>query len=344
MSYVARLSQCLFLTLAFGSCAAHADDTAEIYAKKEVKFVVGVSAGGGYDAYARLIARYFGKHLPGNPTVLVTNMPGAGSVVAARYIYSVAPKDGTYIGAIYASAIIEPLIVGGSKIDYDPAKFNFVGSANKEAFICVARADSGVKRAEDLRVSELVIGSTSAGGTTRDYPTLLNSVLGTRMRLVSGYPGTSEIFLALERGEVQGACGLSWSNFSLRRSQWLSSGFVNVLVQEGYEDHPDLAKMGVPLAVDLARSKIEREVLEFVYAQAAFGRPYVTPPGVSRERVAALREAFSKSLRDEDLRAEAKKSNLDLSPLSGEDFEQLIATLFRANPEVIQRARDALAR
>lgn len=344
MSYLACLSRFLLAIYAIGNCSARADVIADFYAKKEVRFVVGVSAGGGYDAYARMLARYYGRHLPGSPAVVVTNMPGAGSLVAARHIFSVAPRDGTYIGAIYASAIIEPLIAGANRSDYDPAKFNFLGSANKEAFICVARSDSGVKRAEDLRDRELVIGSTSAGGTTRDYPTLLNNVLGTKMRLVSGYPGTTEIFLAVERGEVQGACGLSWTNFSLRREQWLSSGFVNVLVQENYEDHPDLKKIGVPLAVDLARSKAEREVLEFVYAQAAFGRPYVTSPGVPSDRVAALREAFAKSLQDEDLRNEAKKSNLDLSPLSGEDFEQLIATLFRAKPEVLKLAREALTR
>ena len=148
MSYLACLSRFLLAIYAIGNCSARADVIADFYAKKEVRFVVGVSAGGGYDAYARMLARYYGRHLPGSPAVVVTNMPGAGSLVAARYIFSVAPRDGTYIGAIYASAIIEPLIAGANRSDYDPAKFNFLGSANKEVFICVARSDSGVKRAK----------------------------------------------------------------------------------------------------------------------------------------------------------------------------------------------------
>lgn len=344
MSYVARLLGCLIVVLTLGSYSSRAETLADFYSRKEIKFVVGVSAGGGYDAYARLIARHFGKHLPGNPSVVVTNMPGAGSLVAARHIYSVAPKDGTYVGAIYASAIVEPLLAGGNTSDYDPSKFNFLGSANKETFICIARADSGVARAVDLLERELVIGATSAGGTTRDYPSLLNNVLGTKIRVVSGYPGTAEIFLAIERAEIQGACGLSWSNFSLRRQQWLSSKFVNVLLQEGYEGHSDLNKDGVPLAVDLAKSKEAREVLEFVYSQATFGRPYVTSPGVPSERVAALRAAFMDSLRDADLRADAAKSNLDIAPLSGEDFAEVIGKLFSADRRVVARARGALRR
>lgn len=315
----------------------------QFFRGKRVRILIGSSVGGGYDTYARLIARYLGQYIPGNPTIVPENMPGAGGNVAAQYIYAVAPKDGLHIGAVYANSLTEPLLGDKSRMRHDPSKFNYIGNANREVFICVVRSDSPVTGFSDMFARELIIGSTSVGGPSRDYPTMANNLLGTKFRLVSGYPGAREILLAMERGEVQGACGLSWAVFAAHYSHWLSRGSVRILVQEDAEGDLELNKLGVPLVVTFAKTAQDREVLRLVYSQGYFGRPYVVAPSVDQERVDALRNAFMETVRSDQLLADAKRMNLMFMPNSGGDLQRIIAEMYAAPAEVIDRAKQALA-
>lgn len=321
---------------------AAAQDAAEgFYKGKQISVVVGSSAGGGYDTYARLLARYIGAAVPGNPNVVVQNMSGAGSNRAAGFIYSVAPKDGTALGAIFPGAVLQPLL-SDQPAGHDPNKLVYLGSANSDVYVCYVRSDAPVKKFQDVLERELIIGASNPGATTYDLPLLLNSVLGTKFKIVTGYPGSREITLALERGEVQGACGIGWTGIEQMHPDWFAKDKVRVLVQLSNKGYEDLNKRGVPLAESLARTDEDRKVIQLVFSQGSFGRPYVLPPGVPAERVAALRSAFLKSLNDQGLRSEAGKMQLDLDPLSGEDLQKVVAELYATPPHLVERARQAL--
>ena len=331
---------CAALSLA-GSARGD-EPVAAFYTGKQVTIVIGSSVGGGYDTYARLIARYLGAHIPGHPTVVPVNMPGAGSNRAAYDVYAVAPKDGTTIGAIFSGAVVEPLL-GSHTVQHDPTKFIYLGSANDDVFTCFVRAGARAKSFKDAFTMPITLAASQAGGSTVDFPTLADHILGTKFKVVSGYSGTHEMTLAVERGEVDGICGLSWPSLLAQHPDWASNCKVRVLVQEAIKGHPDLDKIGVPLALDFAKTPVDRAVLELVYTQEIFGRPYVLPPGVPADRVAALRQAFMDALHDKDLQAEAAKMRLDVKPVSGEDIQALVAKMYGAPKPVIERARRALA-
>jgi tripartite-type tricarboxylate transporter receptor subunit TctC len=241
--------------------------------------VVGSSPGGGYDTYARLLARHFGSAIPGHPTVVVQNMSGAGSNRAAGFIYAVAPKDGTSIGAIFPGAVLQPLL-SDVPVQHDPNKLVYLGSANSDVYVCYVRSDAPVKTFKDVLDKELIVGASNPGATTYDLPLLLNNVLGTKFRIVTGYPGSREITIALERGEVQGACGIGWTGIEVLHPEWFAKDTIRVLVQLSTKGHEDLNKRNVPRAGDFARSEDDRKVIELVFSQGIFGRPYVLPPGV----------------------------------------------------------------
>jgi tripartite-type tricarboxylate transporter receptor subunit TctC len=323
--------------------AAPAQEAAEAFFRgKQISIVVGSSPGGGYDTYSRLLARHFGNAVAGNPTVVVQNMSGAGSNRAAGYIYSVAPKDGTAIGAIFPGAVLQPLL-SDVAVSHDPSKLVYLGSANSDVYVCYVRSDAPVKTFKDMLAKELIIGASNPGATTYDLALLLNSILGTRFRIVTGYPGSREITLALERGEVQGACGLGWTAIETLHPDWFSQDKVRVLVQLSTKGHPDLNKRGVPRAEELAGNEGDRRVIQLVYSQGIFGRPYVLPPGVPQERVAMLRQAFMAALNDKALRAEADRMQLDVEPIPGEELQKLVAELYATPPHLIERARQALS-
>jgi tripartite-type tricarboxylate transporter receptor subunit TctC len=323
------------------TAASSQDSAAPFFKGKQISIVVGSSPGGGYDVYARMLARSFGAAIPGNPTVVVQNMSGAGSNRAAGFIYSVAPKDGTAIGAIFPGAVLQPLL-SDQPVPHDPSKTIYLGSANSDVYVCFVRADAPVKTYKDVLTTELIIGASNPGATTYDLPHLLNNVLGTKFRIVTGYAGSKEMTLALERGEVQGACGLGWTAIETLHPDWFAKGTVRVLVQLSTDGHPDLNKQGVPRAADLARDADERRVIELVFSQGIFGRPYVLPPEVPRDRVALLRQAFMTAFNDPGFRAEAKKMRLDVDPMPGEKLQQLVADLYATPPHLIERARQAL--
>lgn len=321
---------------------ASAQDSVEsFYRGKQINIVVGSSAGGGYDAYARLLARHFGDRIPGRPTIVVQNMSGAGSNRAAGYIYSVAPKDGTAIGAIFPGAVLQPLL-GEAAPGVDPSKLTYLGSANSDVYVCYVRTDAPVKAYRDVLTRELIIGASNPGATTYDLPQLLNSVIGTKFKIITGYPGSREITLALDRGEVQGACGLGWTGIETLHPDWFKRDLVRPMVQLSTRGHADLNKRGVPRAADLARTEEERKVIELVFSQGEFGRPYVMPPGVPADRVAALRKAFVATLNDRALQGEAGRMHLDIEPMEGQGLQTLVSTLYATPPHLVARARAAI--
>jgi tripartite-type tricarboxylate transporter receptor subunit TctC len=326
------------LITAFPACAQ--DSVAQFYRGKQLNLYIGSTPGGGYDAYARLLARKFSTYIPGNPTIVPQNMPGAGSNKLAGFLYSVAPKDGTAMGAIFSGAIVQPLF--GDPVQHDPSKFLYIGTANVEVFLCMTRNDAAAKSFKDTLEKEVILGSTNEGGSTRDFPAMLNNVLGTKFRLVTGYPGSNEIMLALERNEVQGVCGLGWSSVAPQRARLLDSGLMRIVAQLASKGHRDLDQMGVPLAIDFAKSAEDRRVMDLVFSQLVFGRPYVLPPGVPADRVAALRKAFMDTFRDKEIVAEAARMKLDVDALSGEEVQAEVAKAYATPARIVERARQAL--
>ncbi len=333
------------LVFAVGCLAATAAPAQEpveaFYRGKIVTITVGSAVGGGYDTYARLVSRHLGKHIPGNPTIVVQNIPGAGSNKAASYMALQAPKDGTAIGAIQSGAILQPLI-SDQPIPHDPSKFVMLGSANRSVYLCVVRSDAPVKSFQEAFEKEVLIGTSGEGATLRELPILLINVLGVKLRLIGGYAGSREIIVAMERNEVQGMCGMDWSSLATQQRNWISSGFVRLLAQEDLKGHPEMNRRGVPLTISFAKTEEDRQVMEMIYSQNLFGRPYLVPPGVPSERVAVLRAALAAMLKDPALLAEADKSGLDIGPMGGEELQALVARLYALPPRIIERAKQSL--
>lgn len=332
--------------IAFGAltACASAQEPAAFYKGRTVTIVIGAAPGGGYDTYGRLIARHIGKHIPGAPSVTPSNMPGAGSIVAAAAIANTLPKDGTQIGAIYASAMLEPLLGDGSRLKFDPSKLQNLGSASREVYTCIARPDAKVATLEDARKQELIVGATAEGGTTVDFPLMSNHFLGTRLKVVRGYKGSREVTLAMERGEVQGACGLAWSTLSVQYPRLFEDKLFVMFAQEDMTGHPALTARRVPVTGKLASGAEATAALELFYSQNVLGRPYVVAAEVPKDRALALRKAFMASLEDAELLAEAKKLNVDITPTTGEDVEKLIEKLFATPASVAETVRKTLGR
>jgi tripartite-type tricarboxylate transporter receptor subunit TctC len=321
------------------------DPIADFYRGKSIRFVIGAISGGGNDTYARLVGRHLGRQIPGQPAIVPVNMPGASGHISDAHIYNVAAKDGTVIGSTAPGVITDPLWAGDAgkgKFKYDPARFFHLGSAQIATYNCYLRSDAPVKKFEDAFTTEVILGAAQEGGSTRDAPVLLNNVLGTRFRVITGYPGTREILVAMERNEVQGVCGMGWDAMVSQRPQWLSQGFIRVLVQESIAGMPLFDKLGVPKSIDFAKTGEQREVIALAYAQQAFGRPYLLPPGTPPERVAALRKAFMAATSDPEMLAEARKMRVEVRPLSGEDMQALVTKIYATPRAIVERTRAAL--
>jgi tripartite-type tricarboxylate transporter receptor subunit TctC len=317
------------------------DAIAQFYRGKQITITVGTPAGGGYDAYARLIARHFGKHIPGNPSVIVANMPGAGSKIAGQFIYAVGPKDGTQIGAIFAGALIEPLIATRTS-QFDPSRFQFLGSANDDVYICIARKDAPTKTFKDVFDRDLTMGA-SGGSSSAEVASLVKNVLGVKFKIVQGYVGSRSIMLAMERNEVEGACGFAWPSISATNPSWFGpAGFMRVLVQTHVKGHPELNAEGVPLVSTFARTAEERAVMELYFSHTVFGRPYVMAPEVPAERVAALQAAFMATMKDPAFVAEARKAGMDIDAVDGAEVQRLVATMYSATPDLVEKLKTAL--
>jgi tripartite-type tricarboxylate transporter receptor subunit TctC len=322
--------------------SAHAQDAvAQFYSGKQLKLSIASTPGGGYDSYGRLLGRYIGKYIPGNPTIVPQNMPGAGGNRLAAYLYNVAPKDGTEFGIIFPGAVLDPLI-GTQQVQDDPSKLIYMGSANVETFVCIMRSDAPVKSYEDVLKTQITLAASAAGGSTVDMPALENNLLGAKWKVVRGYPGSREISLAVEQGEAQGNCGVGVSSIEVEHPDWQTSGKYKVLAQETNKGHPLLNSLHIPLVYSFAKSDEQREVMELAYSQEEFGRPFVMPPNVPKERVEALRKAFMLALQDKDLLADAKKQRLDIEPISGEEVQALVTKIYSMPANVVAKAKEAL--
>ncbi len=319
--------------LAMAGAAPAAAQSAEPYAGKTVAVIIGFGPGGGYDTWGRLVTRHIGKHLPGKPTVIAQNMPGGGSYVAASHLFSVAPKDGTVFGLISRDAALGPLS-GAPGARFDALKFSWIGTPTKEHNVCLAYHTAAVKSVQDLREKQLIVGDTGPGTGTRSYPKALAALLGLQFKLVSGFRSSADVFLAMERGEVEGICE-SLDSVSSRKPDWIASGKIVVLLQAGPAPHPGLK--GIPYVLDLARNAEERQVLEFLYAGQGIGRPFVAPPDLPAERLRMLREAFSATMRDTDFIADVKRSKLELEPEDGEYLAALIRKIYATPRTIIER-------
>lgn len=342
-SYLGRAFLSLALSLCYGqslvSQAAAARDPGEaFYRGKTVQIVVGFGAGGGYDLSARAVARYMGRYLPENPTVIVQNMPGAGSLVAANHLYKVAPKDGTVFGIFIASLVLEQLM-GTAGLEFDAGSFNWIGSLMEDHYICVARKASPVKSLEDAMNIPIKLAASGSGTGAFIYPNLMNNLLGTKFNIILGYSGSSEMALAIERGEVDGVCE-SLSGMRTRHPEWLEpdNPFVNRLVLIGLSKRSDMPD--VPLVAEFARDQATRGVFEVVTSTLAMGRPFAAPPGLPGERVATLRRAFVRVLEDPGFRSELQASGLEVyRPRDGEGLQQLVQQLLRAPKEQVELLR-----
>jgi tripartite-type tricarboxylate transporter receptor subunit TctC len=329
-----RWSSATVLLLAACSSAL-AQSPADFYKGKNVDLYIGYSVGGAYDLYARMLARHMGKHIPGNPNVLPKNMEGAGSLRLANWLYNVAPKDGSAFAIIGRGTGFDPLL-GNKAAQFDATKYTWIGSANNEVSVCVAWHTSPIKKFEDMQTRELIVGGTSTSADTDQFPRITNGVLGTKMKVVTGYPGGNEVGLAMERGEVQGRCGWSWSSVKSTHQKWLNEKRFAILVQLALKKHPDLPD--VPLIVDLAKTDEQRKILELIFARQVMGRPFVAPPGVPRDRVEALRKAFMDTMNDKEFLADAEKAQLEITPVPGDQLEQLVRDLFATPPEIAKKA------
>jgi tripartite-type tricarboxylate transporter receptor subunit TctC len=318
---------------------AHAQDVAGFYKGRNVNMEIGYSVGGGYDVYARMVARFIGKHIPGSPTIVSKNMEGAGSLRLANWLYNVAAKDGTEMGTIGRGVAFDPLLANRSA-QFDANKFNWIGSANNEVSVCVAWQNSGITKFEDLYSKPLTVGGTGGGSDTDVFPAILNAVLGTKMKVITGYPGGSDVNLAMERGEVAGRCGWSWSSVVATHRDWLDQKKITILVQLGLSKHADLPD--VPLVTDLAKTDEQRAILKLIFARQVMGRPYLAPPGLPKERIEALRRAFDETVTDKDFLAAADKAQLEITPVAGPEVEKLVREVYQTPPEIAAKAAKVL--
>ncbi len=318
--------------------ASAQDDVAAFYQGKQLRMIVGSAVGGGYDLFARLVARHIGNHIPGTPHVIVQNQPAAGGVVMTNQLYSQGPKDGTAIGVPINGIPTAPLLQSGTQ--FDQTKLIWIGSTNREAYVAFVWHTVPVERITELTRKEVVVGATTPGTTMVDFPLLVNAVLGFKFKIVRGYQGTPQINLAIERGEVQGMGGLGWASVKAQTPHWISGKKIKVLAQYGLKRYPELAE--VPTMLELAASEADRQAMTMLFARTEYGRPYFVPPEVPAERVAALRRAFDATMKDPAFRAEAAKLQLDVDPLTGEQVQALVGGLAATPRDVVARVRAAL--
>jgi tripartite-type tricarboxylate transporter receptor subunit TctC len=326
----------LVLTLAQEAGAAGATD---FYSGRTLTVLVGHSVGGGYDLYARMLARFLGRHIPGQPGVIVQNMPGAGGLRLTNYLYSVAPKDGSVIATFSRSIPILPLLAPPAS--FDAAKLSWLGSMSGDTSLCLTSGKSAIRTWQDMLSKPVVMGGQSFGADSDIYARLYKNVLHAQIKLVSGYPGTNDITLAMERGEVDGICGLSWGTLKIAHPDWLRDGSVNFLLQAALKKDPELAD--VPLALDIVDDPEHKQILYLHFAPQAMGRPFAAPPGIPAERKAALVKAFDDTMQDGEFRAQAAREKMEIDPMAGRDIDALLNRLYTTPAGVVAKAASAIS-
>jgi tripartite-type tricarboxylate transporter receptor subunit TctC len=330
--------------VAFVGSMADACAQGPVFAGKQITLLIGTTAGGGYDAYGRLLARHIGRHLPGHPAVVAKNMPGAGGAALANHLYNRAPKDGTEIATVQNGLPFEKLFhmlsPGGSAALFDSTKFGWLGSMTQTVFVTVTWHSSPTKTLKDAMTRETILGASGTSADSYVLAMLSNNLLGTKFKVVVGYSGATQVSLAVENGEVEGEAGKDWTTLTSTKPQWIRNKQINIIVQMGMKPHADIK--GAPMAIDLARSPDDRRVMEVVFAKFGMSRPFMAPPGLPPERLDVLRRAFDATLRDPIVLAEARKLGMEINPVAGNDVEALVTRMMRTPDTLAQRARDAL--
>jgi tripartite-type tricarboxylate transporter receptor subunit TctC len=327
-------------TLALCAQAAHAQQLAEFFRGKTVTMLIGYTSGGGYDLYARVLSKHMGRHIPGSPSIVPQNMPGAGSLRLANFLYNAAAKDGLTLGMIGRGMPMEPLI-GASQPQYDPRRFTWLGSGSDQVSLCATWQSSSVKSWSDMLSTPFTVGGEGSGSDPDMFATMIRNLFGVKVRLVSGYPGGNEINLAMERGEVDGRCGWSWSSIKITKPDWVSGKKINLLLQMALRKSTELPD--VPLIMDFARDERERQILRLILARQQMGWPFLAPPDVPSERAQALRQAFELTMRDPEFLAEARQRLLDVNPMSGAEIDKLVGELYQTPPDVIAATKAVIA-
>ena len=334
----------LLVALAISPWPASAQSVADFYAGKSVNVLIGFTPGGGYDAYARTLSRHMGRYIPGNPRLLPQNMPGAGSLRAANYLYSVAPKDGTAIAHFAPGVMFEPLLgrPSAEAAQFDATKFTWLGSVSKEVSVCAFMASTGIRTWADMRSRKYIIAASGGGAESDVFPTVLKNMFNLPLKLVTGYPGGTEMILAMERHEADGRCGWSWTSLLSRSRALLDNKQINLTLQIALEKdmHPALAD--VPLIVDLTNDPQKKAALKLIVSRQAIARPFAAPPGVPADRARALREAFDATMKDAEFLAEAKRLSLDVQPVTGAEVAALIRDVYASPPEAVKLASDSM--
>ena len=327
-------SAALTLALAMAQPAA-AQAPAEFFKGKTLTIYVGLSAGGGYDMNARLLSRHFGKYIPGNPTVVVRNMPGAGGLVMTNHVANVSPKDGLHLGAPQRGVPFEPLLGQDSKAKFDPRALNWIGSVNSDTSLALVHKRTGIKTWKDLRNRDTIIAGTGVGTESVVVPYVLRNLMGLKFKVIAGFPGGSEMNLALARGEVDGRGTFSWTSLKPNYKEWVESGDYVMLFQMGLRKHKDLPD--VPLVIDLAETEDLKRLLKIQFTAFELGRPIFAAEGVPADRIAALRKAFDDAMKDKDLMLEAEKSDQEVNPMSGAEMQEIFKEIYETPKDLVAR-------
>jgi tripartite-type tricarboxylate transporter receptor subunit TctC len=342
VSTLSRFIRLGAIALAAAPLAMSGAQAADFYKGKKITLIIPSSAGGGYDTYARLLGRHIGRHIPGNPDIVPQNMPGAGGKVAAAYIANAAPKDGTVFGETYPQALTEAAFGRKNLVKYDTQKLTYLGSMNGEPYYCFARTDAPVKSFQDLTSKELIVGATGQGSSTAVSPALLNNLIGTKFRIITGYKGSSQVVLAAIKGEVQGWCGMGWSSIRGPSKDAIEKGQIKILFQENGQFNDRVRDMKLVRATDFGKTEDDRKIMNLIYSQQIFGRPFFAPPGIPADRAKILRAAFDASMKDPKLLAEARKIGADIRPMSGAELQKEIDAIYSAPQALLDKARNAL--
>jgi tripartite-type tricarboxylate transporter receptor subunit TctC len=328
------------IALTIGVGAAAADPIADFYKGKQLTWILSAGAGGGYSSYANAFAPYLTAHIPGNPHIIVQNMPGAGGIRAMLYLQSVAPKDGTTIGLVHSSVPFAPLY-GIKGANFDPRQMNWIGSINAATGICVSWAASGITTWQDLFDKDYIVGGTGAGSQMETMPAMLNKLFGTHIKVISGYKGGNDVYLAMERGEVNGRCGGLISSIKSTRADWFPQKKVAIPVQIALERDPEFPDS--PAVIEFAKDQRTKDILQLILAPMGMDRPILAPPGTPPAMVAALRQAFHDTMRDPGFIAEAERQRLEIQEVDGDKVGKLLAGAYAMSPDVVKAANEAMA-
>ena len=319
---------------------ACATDTSSFFAGKTVRILVGFSPGGGYDVYARELGRYLGRHIPGNPSIVIQNMAGAGSLKAVNFLFNAAPRDGTLLATFARGIAFEPLIGHLDGAQFEAPKFNWIGSVSDEVSVCAINASRGIVTWQDMLAKKTLIGASGAGADSDVFPIVLRNLFHLPMRIVTGYPGGADLNLAMERGEIDGRCGWSWTSIVSRNRDWLASKRIRITLQIALAKHEDLPD--VPLITDLVSDPRQVAALRLIVSRQSIARPFAAPPETPAERIETLRQAFDATMRDPDFLAEMRSQALEVRPVGGAEVQTLMRDIYASPPDVVKLARDIL--